>query len=214
MPERPPAPVVRAAEAPRAPVALPAGPSRAAAAVPSVTQALPAVSPSPAQAVADRSAAKPIASQPEAKAAAGAGGEPAARQAAEVVAALPERAEPPAKPAVAAAGQQELVITFPTNSSYFPPGTGTQLHALFQHLADGQHYQVVLQTSVSGSQKVIGAETAEEAAQYNQWLAERRIDRVRSWLDENADGKALAVKPEYRANDDSRQILVRLVPTG
>ncbi len=216
-PDRPPAPatVVRAAEAPRAAVAVPAGPARALADVPSVTQALPAVSPSPAQPVADRSAAQPVASQPEAKPAAVTGMEPAARRVPEVVAALPERAaEPPAKPAAAAAGQQELVITFPTNSSYFPPGTGAQLHALFQHLADGQHYQVVLQTSVSGSQKVIGAETAEEAAQYNQWLAERRVDRVRSWLDENADGKALAVKPEYRANDDSRQILVRLVPTG
>ncbi len=48
------------------------------------------------------------------------------------------------------------MIIFPTNSSYFPPGMGTQLHALLKQLADDRRYDVVLQASVSGSQKVVG----------------------------------------------------------
>jgi outer membrane protein OmpA-like peptidoglycan-associated protein len=199
-----PATVVRAAEAPRTAVAVPAGPARAPAAVPTVTQALPAVSPSPAEAAAGPPTPKPAAAE----------GEPAAHQVPEVVAALPSRpAEPAAKPAADDAGQQEVVITFPTNSSYFPPGTDDQLRALLQHVAD-QRYQVILEVSVSGAQKVVGAETPEDAAKYNRWLADRRVDRVRSWLDDNVKDSALVVKPEYRANDDSRQIVVRIAPTA
>jgi len=199
-----PAAVVRAAEAPRAAVAVPAGPARAPAAVPTVTQALPAVSPNPAAAVASQSETKPAAE-----------GEPAAHQAPEVVAALPEHsAEPAAEPTAATANPDQVAITFPTNSSYFPPGTGGQLHALLQHLADDQRYKVILQVSVSGSQKVVGAETPEDAAKYNRWLADRRLDRVRTWFEQNAKGDTPVIKPEYRANDDSRQILVRVVPTG
>ena len=106
------------------------------------------------------------------------------------------------------------MITFPTNSSYFPPGTSAQLQALLQQLGGDQRYQVVLQASVSGSDKVVGAESAEEAAQYNKWLAERRVERVQDWLDQNLEGKALVIKPEYRANDELRQVVVRLAPTG
>ncbi len=218
--DRPPVPaaVVRQAEAPAAVVAVPAGPSWAPAAVPSVTQALPAVSPNPARAIAERSEARHVAGPTDIKPPAMVADAPVAK-APEVVAALPGPAAPAgpaaAAPATAAAsGQEELVITFPTNSSYFPPGMGTQLHAFLQQLAGDQRYEVVLQTSVSGSKKVVGAETPEEAAQYNQWLAERRVDRVRDWLGANAGGDALVIKPDYHANDESRQIVVRAVPTG
>ena len=138
-----------------------------------------------------------------------------------VIAALPERAAPPAVEPAAAERQAAvdatpgaLVITFPTNSSYFPPETSTQLGALVQQVAPDQRLEVVLQASVSGSEKVVGAESPEEAAQYNHWLAERRVERVRDWLDQNAKGRTVAIKPEYRANDESRQVVVRLVPTG
>ncbi len=215
---RPPAPaaIVRAAEAPRDAVAGPAGPARAQARVPSVTQALPAVSPKPMAAAANRSEPQPAASPPAPKPAAVGDSEPAARKVPQVVAALPEPpAEPAAEPVAAgAAGAEELVIVFPTNSSYFPPEIGTQLQALLSHLAQGQHYQVILQASVSGSQKVVGTESPEEAAKYNQWLAERRVDRVRSWLDQNVADDVLVVKPEYRPNDESRQLVVRLVPAA
>jgi outer membrane protein OmpA-like peptidoglycan-associated protein len=214
-PDRPSVPgVVRAAEAASAPVALPAAASRPTE-VPSVTQALPAVSPNPANAVASRSEATTAAGVPEERPTAVANGTPLARQVPEVVAALPERlAEPAAKPAPAAAGQDELVITFPTNSSYFPPGTGARLRTLLRELGEDRGYRVVVQASVSGSLKVVGAESPEEAAKYNQWLAERRVERVQSWLDHNVKDSPLEVRPEYRADDDSRQVVVRLVPSG
>jgi hypothetical protein len=61
---------------------------------------------------------------------------------------------------------------------------------------------------------VVGAETAEDAAKYNKWLATRRLERVRDWLDQNAADRALVVKPDYHANDESRQVVVRIRPTG
>jgi outer membrane protein OmpA-like peptidoglycan-associated protein len=142
----------------------------------------------------------------------------------EVAAALPDRpdraaaaaAEPESAQRQAAVDVKEerLVIVFPTNSSYFPPGTGSQLRSLLRTLAQDRRYEVVLESSVSGSQKVVGAETAEEAAKYNKWLATRRLERVRDWLDQNAAGRGLVVKPEYHVNDESRQVVVRIRPTG
>jgi hypothetical protein len=192
-----------------------AGPSQVPAVSPNPVVAaspspVPAVRPKLAPAVASRSDTSPVA-RPGADPGSVAASGPVAGAVPQVVAALPApTAEPPAKPA--AAGPEELVITFPSNSSYFPPDAGTQLQALLHQLAAGQHYRVVLRASVSGAQKVVGAETQEEAAKYNQWLAERRVDRIRSWLDQNAAGNALVVKPEYQANDESRQVVVRLIP--
>jgi len=148
----------------------------------------------------------------------------AARPEAEIVPALADRPDP----AAAAAAQPEpaqrraavdvkeerLVIVFPTNSSYFPPGTGSQLRSLLRTLTQDRRYEVVLESSVSGSPRVVGAETAEDAAKYNKWLATRRLERVRDWLDQNAADRALVVKPDYHANDESRQVVVRIRPTG
>ena len=141
----------------------------------------------------------------------------------DVVAALPDGAraaaaaaqpEPAQRQAAVDVKEERLVIVFPTNSSYFPPGTGSQLRSLLRTLGQDRRYEVVLESSVSGSQKVVGAESAEEAAKYNKWLATRRVERVRDWLDQNAAGRGLVVKPEYHANDESRQVVVRVRPTG
>ena len=51
-----------------------------------------------------------------------------------------------------------------------------------------------------------------EAARYNKWLAERRMERVRDWLAKHAEG--IDVETRFRENDDSRQVIVRLVPVG
>ena len=215
--------------------AVPAGPSPAPARVPSITQALPAVGRGEAQlparaadaepaeagaaaarpAAAERAAARPTEDKPvEAKPA-------QTRPAAEVAAALPGPAtaaaaqpQPAQRQAALDVKEERLVIVFPTNSSYFPPGTGSQLRSLLRTLAQDRRYEVVLESSISGSQKVVGAETVEEAAKYNQWLATRRLERVRDWLDQNAAGRGLEIKPEYHANDESRQVVVRIRPTG
>jgi hypothetical protein len=207
---------------------MPARPSPVPANVPDVTQALPAVSPaeprSPAR-VAEAEPAAPNATAARSAPSQTAEAKPAASApAAEVVAALPDRPggaaaaatePPPAQSSAAAEVEGErLAIVFPSNSSYFPPGTGSQLRSLLQTLAGDRRYEVVLQSSVSGSQQVVGAETAEEAARYNQWLAERRLERVQDWLAQNAAGSKLVIKPEYRQGDDSRQVLIRILPTG
>jgi len=73
---------------------------------------------------------------------------------------------------------------------------------------------VTLQVAVSGTTKVVGAKSAQEAARYNKWLAERRLERVQDWLLKNGAAQALSIKPEYVAEDDSRRVTVRVAPVG
>jgi hypothetical protein len=105
-----------------------------------------------------------------------------------------------------------LIITFATNSSFFPSGTTRRLRELVREIAPESRYEVSLQVAISGSTKVIGAKSAQEAARYNKWLAERRLERVQDWLLDNA-AATLTFKPEYVTNE-SRQVVVRLTPAG
>ncbi|MDX1540358.1 MAG: hypothetical protein R3349_03035, partial [Geminicoccaceae bacterium] len=70
---------------------------------------------------------------------------------------------------------RSLSIVFANNSSYFPPGTRKQLEALIGGLASGGRYRVEITASVSDASSVVGAANSEEAARYNQWLANRRL---------------------------------------
>jgi hypothetical protein len=107
-----------------------------------------------------------------------------------------------------------VVITFATNSSYFPPGAGKRLRELLAALGPEGRYQVSLQAAVSGATKVLGATSASEAERYNRWLAERRLERVRDWLLENAGADRLSITPEYLDKDESRRVVVRLAPAS
>jgi outer membrane protein OmpA-like peptidoglycan-associated protein len=106
-----------------------------------------------------------------------------------------------------------LVIIFATNSSYFPSGAARRLRELIAGMEPDHKYEVALRVAVSGTTKVVGARSAQEAASYNKWLAERRVERVQNWLLENAPAKALSFKPEF-VTDESRQVVVRLAPIG
>jgi hypothetical protein len=106
-----------------------------------------------------------------------------------------------------------LVITFATNSSYFPSGAARRLRELIAGIDPANKYRVTLQVAVSGTTKVVGARSPQEAAHYNKWLAERRLERVQTWLLENAAADGLTFKPEY-VTDESRQVVVRLAPVG
>jgi outer membrane protein OmpA-like peptidoglycan-associated protein len=107
-----------------------------------------------------------------------------------------------------------LVITFATNSSYFPPGASKRLRRLLAEIDAENCYRVSLQVAVSGSSKVVGAKSPREAVRYNKWLAERRLERVRQWLLENGSSDRLSITPEYLTDDESRQVVVRLTPAG
>jgi outer membrane protein OmpA-like peptidoglycan-associated protein len=132
------------------------------------------------------------------------------------IAATPQRApKPPASDGkVESTPEGGLIITFATNSSYFPSGTTARLRELVAGIAADSGYEVTLQVAVSGTSKVVGAKSAAEAARYNKWLAERRLERVQTWLTKNAAGEALSIKPEYVGDDDSRRVTVRVAPVG
>jgi hypothetical protein len=125
----------------------------------------------------------------------------------------------PAKPSTDDGGVEAgpgggLIITFATNSSYFPSGAAARLRELLAGVNDDRKFQVTLQVAVSGTTQVVGAKSADEAARYNKWLADRRVERVQAWLAKNAGAQGLSIKPEYVANDDSRRLTVRLAPVG
>jgi outer membrane protein OmpA-like peptidoglycan-associated protein len=107
-----------------------------------------------------------------------------------------------------------LVIKFATNSTYFLPGTANRLQQLLAKLETGRRYEVSLQVAMSATTRVVGANSAQEAARYNKWVAERRLERLQQWLFENAGPDLLSIRPEYRANDESHRVIVRLLPAG
>ena len=184
---------------------------------------------------ADRGAAQPLREQTATAAAQTPAPAQPAEQTAAAAAQTAARAEPAEQAALAAApaatsqspvkpstddGKVEngpqggLVITFATNSSYFPSGAAAQLRELLAGVNGEKKYQVTLQVAVSGTTQVVGAKSADEAARYNRWLADRRVERVQAWLAKNAGAQALSIKPEYVANDNSRRLTVRFAPVG
>jgi outer membrane protein OmpA-like peptidoglycan-associated protein len=204
--------------------AAPAGP--AADAVPMLTRPLPALS--PAQPVESRGVArdrqptgdtKVAAVEPgpatagggSQRAAAGKAAQPAGAAAATQPSAVPQDPERQGK---VEWGQDNVVITFATNSSYFPPGTARRLASLLGDMAADGRYRVRLEVGVSGSDTVVGATSPEEARRYNRWLAERRLSRVREWLDENASDRQLEIEPAFQPDDNSRRVVVRVAPVS
>jgi hypothetical protein len=186
-------------------------------AVPMVTRPLPAMSPAqpaerPAASSGDRPTESTIAAVEPTPAAPG----KAAQRAGSDAAATQQSAleQDPERQGKVEWGQDNVVITFATNSSYFPPGTARRLSSLLGDTASGGRYRVQLEVGVSGSDTVVGATTPEEARQYNRWLAERRLDRVREWLQENVKDRQLEIEPAFQANDSSRRVVVRIAPVS
>lgn len=185
-----PAPTAAANSAARKVTAVPAGPAPASTAVPSVTQPIPAISRSTDGKKASAAAAPDDDEQQ--------------------LAAIPVRKGPPEDHV----GGPSTAITFATNSSYLPPGAGKELGATVAGVQAGKRYRVHLLASVSSSDRVVGANSAEEAALYNRWLAKRRLTRVQEWLESHLQGAELEIQPEFLAEDDSRRVLVRITPAS
>ncbi len=106
-----------------------------------------------------------------------------------------------------AAGAPALAITFEMNSSYFPSGVGRELRAFLDSLPTDGTVEIELLGAV-GSSAVRGA-SGEEAQRYNAWMAERRIERVVEWLEQNAGDRRLTFAERLIENDPSRQVRVR-----
>ncbi len=109
--------------------------------------------------------------------------------------------------AAGAAGAPALAITFEMNSSYFPGGVGRELRAFLDSLPTGGPIEIELLGAV-GTSAVRGA-SDEEARRYNAWMAERRIERVAEWLQQNAGGRELTFAEKLVENDASRQVRLR-----
>lgn len=107
-----------------------------------------------------------------------------------------------------------LEVTFATNSSYFPQGWSEPLRSFLDQLEEGQNYTVQVQTSIDNGATVAGASSTDEAAQYNEWLATRRFERVKAWLLKNSNGSELEIEPTRVENDGSRRVVVKLTPYG
>jgi outer membrane protein OmpA-like peptidoglycan-associated protein len=129
---------------------------------------------------------------------------PTASTAEPVPAGKPQLAVEPA----AGASAESLTITFDINSSYLPASLNGRLRELASRLEPGKTYQVELIGSV-GADPVANA-SAQEAARYNRWLAERRVSRVAEFLQRNAKSEALTIKQDFALNDSSRQVVVRV----
>lgn len=107
-----------------------------------------------------------------------------------------------------------LEITFATNSSYLPQGWSSQLQAFLDRLDEGKSYVARVQTSIDSSASVTGTSSEDEAARYNQWLADRRFERVKAWLLKSSKGSELQIEPIDINDDGSKRVIVELNPLG
>ncbi len=169
-------------------------------------RASPATSSKPADKVI-RSATAPVSSQAAPKA-------PARPVAAPVqlTALTPPSGDTDKKGRVVVTQEGLLEVTFATNSSYLPQGVSNTLRAFAAQLEQGQGYTVHMQTSYDGRGAVGGSSSDAEAARYNEWLSDRRFERVKTWLLKNSNGADLTIEPARLENDGSRRVLVKLVP--
>jgi hypothetical protein len=122
-------------------------------------------------------------------------------------------AEESGRTAKPAAGEHPFAaameITFDVNSSFLPPGAEGELRRFLARLPDGARHEAEVVAAVSDDD--LRAADAGEAARYNRWLAERRVERVAGWFERNA-GARLAVKRGFVEHDPSRRVSVQLRP--
>ena len=125
-------------------------------------------------------------------------------------AAMPEPQPAIATPAPRLPPPQTLTIAFDVNSSYFPDSLNGRLRSLASSLRPDQAYAIELIGSIGNDPVANGA--PEDAAAYNRWIAERRVDRIADFLRANAKVTNLAIERAYARNDPSRQVTVKVRP--
>ncbi|MGI9434823.1 MAG: hypothetical protein ACR2Q4_08355 [Geminicoccaceae bacterium] len=107
-----------------------------------------------------------------------------------------------------------LEIVFATNSSYLPEGAGDQLRAFVESLEKSGSHSLKILTSIDNDAAVAGTKSIDEAVRYNTWLANRRFERVKSWLMQNGHGRDLQIESILLDDDKSRRVRVQINPLG
>ena len=102
-----------------------------------------------------------------------------------------------------------MEITFDVNSSFLPSGAEGELRRLLARLPVDAKHEAEVVAAVSDDD--LKAADAREAARYNRWLAERRVERVAGWFERNA-GARLTVRRGFIEHDPSRRVSVQLRP--
>ena len=123
---------------------------------------------------------------------------------------MPEPQPAIATPAPRLPPPQTLTIAFDVNSSYFPDSLNGRLRSLASSLRPDQAYAIELIGSIGNDPVANGA--PEDAAAYNRWIAERRVDRIADFLRANAKVTNLAIERAYARNDPSRRVTVKVRP--
>ncbi|GBD42590.1 hypothetical protein HRbin40_00044 [bacterium HR40] len=106
-------------------------------------------------------------------------------------------------------GAQEAVVAveFAVNSSFLPQGAAGELERFLQELGDGR-FSVRLEAALA-VHDVRNARSTEEARRYGQWLAERRAQRLREWLERRAGGRIVRIEQVLVEDDPSRRVVIR-----
>jgi hypothetical protein len=102
-----------------------------------------------------------------------------------------------------------MEITFDVNSSFLPPGAEGELRRFLARLPDDARHEAEVVAAVSDDD--LKAADAREAARYNRWLAERRVERIAGWFERNA-GAPLMVRRGFVEHDPSRRVSVQFRP--
>lgn len=104
-------------------------------------------------------------------------------------------------------------IVFEQNSSFFPRGASRELQKLVEALPRGRAYEFEILAAVSADEAAAAdpeQDDPERAARYHRWLAERRVGRVRAWIEQHAEIRELALRPGYLEGDPSRRVVVKV----
>ena len=102
-------------------------------------------------------------------------------------------------------------ITFDVNSSFLQPGAIEALRDLVRRLPKGRRATLDVSATVSAD----GVRTTDprEAYQYNRWLAERRVERVRGWLAANVPA-GVDIRTGLLEHDATRRVVIAVRPGG
>jgi len=123
----------------------------------------------------------------------------------DVTALPPSQPEPPL-------AELETEIKFAVNSSYMTGDDHQSLRRLLDGLPAPGSYRLVLTAAVGAGD--VEASDPDEDKRYNRWMAERRIERVKSYLEGISGNREIVFEPAFADDDNSREVRLQVVPQG